>query len=284
MKRLLFTATIIILLLTCGLLFAAEEATSGADIIYTKPVKSVIFSHKVHVEQKGLSCGSCHSGLFEPKALSAQKKDDFNMSALYQGKYCGACHDGKAAFASNSQCARCHMGAKGHRDIQKNKQAISAPLAGPDGIVIGKGSSRVNFNHKAHSKRSDCSVCHSGLFPMKKGQSKIMMDDLYKGKFCGECHNGKKAFQADKCSSCHEKTPAPHKDLIYKPEGIGPVKFNHVFHANAFSCNDCHGKLFKMQKGGSKINMDDMYAGKSCGACHNGKAASAVMDCAKCHK
>lgn len=85
----------------------------GGDILYTKPVKSVLFSHKTHVEQKGLTCDMCHSGTFEMQALKAQENADFKMEALYQGQYCGVCHNGTMAFASNTRCASCHTGVKG---------------------------------------------------------------------------------------------------------------------------------------------------------------------------
>ncbi len=90
---------------------------AGGDILYTEPVKSVIFSHNIHVEKNGLECDSCHDGLFEMKALAAQTKENFTMNALYQGEYCGACHDGSTAFASNTQCATCHIGVKGYRKV-----------------------------------------------------------------------------------------------------------------------------------------------------------------------
>jgi c(7)-type cytochrome triheme protein len=92
---------------------AGETTKHGGEIIYTKPVKSVQFSHKVHVEQKGLTCDMCHAGTFEMKALKAQESPDFTMESLYQGKYCGTCHNGTMAFASSTRCASCHGGVKG---------------------------------------------------------------------------------------------------------------------------------------------------------------------------
>ncbi len=86
---------------------------SGGDVIYTQPVQGVLFSHQAHVEGVGLDCESCHTGQFEMKALKVQEKADFVMEALYKGKYCGACHDGSMAFASNTRCASCHVGVKG---------------------------------------------------------------------------------------------------------------------------------------------------------------------------
>ncbi len=95
---------------------AAEKAgnsTHGGDVVYTKPVKSVLFSHKVHVEQKGMECTLCHPSIFEMKSLKAQEATDYNMKGLAAGKYCGACHNGTMAFSSQARCASCHTGVKG---------------------------------------------------------------------------------------------------------------------------------------------------------------------------
>lgn len=97
---------------------AGDNTNHGGDIVYTKPVKSVLFSHKVHVEQKGLTCDMCHARSFEMEALKAQENPDFTMESLYQGNYCGACHNGTMAFASNTRCASCHTGVKGSRMAQ----------------------------------------------------------------------------------------------------------------------------------------------------------------------
>jgi c(7)-type cytochrome triheme protein len=86
----------------------------AAPIIWTKPVVGVIFEHKPHTYELGLDCDSCHDGLFEMVAGAAEENDDFTMESLYQGKYCGACHDGSMAFASNTRCTACHIGVKGY--------------------------------------------------------------------------------------------------------------------------------------------------------------------------
>lgn len=199
-------------LLICSSIFLVVFAgtaladSGGGEIYYTKPLKSVLFSHKLHVEERGLGCDMCHTRLFEMQALAAQENRDFTMKSLYAGKYCGACHNGNMAFASNTQCARCHGGVKEY-EAAKKAGKISAS---------GKGS-------------------------------------------------------------------GGPKTLVYKPKGIGQVTFNHEFHTNAFSCKDCHTKVFKMKKGGNKMTMDAMYAGKFCGKCHDGKVATASTECAKCH-
>jgi c(7)-type cytochrome triheme protein len=62
----------------------------------------------------GLDCDSCHDELFEMEAGAAEQNEDFTMATLYEGGYCGACHDGSTAFASDTRCTTCHIGVRGH--------------------------------------------------------------------------------------------------------------------------------------------------------------------------
>ncbi len=68
---------------------------------------------------------------------------------------------------------------------------------------------KVVFDGKAHADaKLKCLDCHSKIFKMKKGSAKFKMADINAGKFCGTCHNGKKAFAAndkDNCGICHSK-------------------------------------------------------------------------------
>jgi c(7)-type cytochrome triheme protein len=93
-----------------------DEDTYGPKdpVVWVKPVKSVVFEHKVHTMGAELDCDSCHDDLFEMEAGAAQENEDFTMATLYEGGYCGACHDGETAFASNTRCTACHIGVRGH--------------------------------------------------------------------------------------------------------------------------------------------------------------------------
>lgn len=125
MKKSLILAAIALFVL-CGVLAASDktsateeeydEDTYGplAPIIWTKPVRTVIFNHKTHTMEAGLDCDSCHDDLFEMEAGAAEQNEDFTMATLYDGGYCGACHDGSTAFASNTRCTTCHIGVRGH--------------------------------------------------------------------------------------------------------------------------------------------------------------------------
>ncbi len=107
-----------------GQAIGEEDADYPTEpIIFEKPVKAVIFDHKLHVEDNGLDCDSCHDDIFEMEAGNSEQKKDFNMKALYKGKYCGQCHDGDTAFASNTRCTLCHIGVKGYNRMMGVKPA-----------------------------------------------------------------------------------------------------------------------------------------------------------------
>lgn len=63
------------------------------------------------------------------------------------------------------------------------------------------------FPHSMHRIVYKCAACHNGLFPMKAASTKVTMDAIQDGKYCGSCHNGKLAFAStfDTCSRCHKE-------------------------------------------------------------------------------
>lgn len=125
MKKILLLMVLGVFLLSTALLSASgdvqveeeyDEDTYGPQdpIIWVKPVKAVIFDHKIHTMDAGLDCDSCHDDLFEMEAGVAEENEDFTMATLYEGGYCGSCHDGETAFASDTRCTTCHIGVRGH--------------------------------------------------------------------------------------------------------------------------------------------------------------------------
>jgi c(7)-type cytochrome triheme protein len=68
---------------------------------------------------------------------------------------------------------------------------------------------KVTFDGKVHADKGlKCLDCHSKIFKMKKGSTEMKMADINGGKFCGECHNGTKAFETNNpanCVRCHKK-------------------------------------------------------------------------------
>jgi len=68
---------------------------------------------------------------------------------------------------------------------------------------------KVTLDGKVHADKGlKCPECHTKIFKMKKGTAAMKMDDINAGKFCGECHNGTKAFKTNdqgNCVRCHTK-------------------------------------------------------------------------------
>ena len=77
------------------------------------------------------------------------------------------------------------------------------------------------------------------------------------------------------------------KTIVFNDSPMGAVTFDGTLHKEAGNkCKDCHikGMFPKMKQGTVKITMDDIYAGKLCGVCHNGERAfDAQSNCARCH-
>lgn len=73
----------------------------------------------------------------------------------------------------------------------------------------------VRFNHFGHQAQNpDCRTCHDTLFKMERGSTDMNSDlnseAMEKGKFCGACHNGERAFSVkENCAACHMKPTEP---------------------------------------------------------------------------
>jgi c(7)-type cytochrome triheme protein len=166
-----------------------------APIIWEKPTK-VAFDHAIHTKDAGLSCESCHNDLFTMKTGAILASGKMTMAAMAEGKYCGTCHDGSTAFATNTKCSSCHT--------------EMAEITPKDPIVWTKPVKAVIFDHKAHTEdfSLECEACHDDLFAMQKGAAEksdnFTMKALYEGKYCGKCHDGSTAFASNtRCNTCH---------------------------------------------------------------------------------
>jgi len=83
---------------------------------------------------------------------------------------------------------------------------------------------------------------------------------------------------------------AEYGDIQYKRKAEGmddipPAVFPHWIHRMQYKCGACHEEPFKMKAGANEVTMDLIKEGKSCGICHNGKAAfeSNFDTCLRCH-
>lgn len=146
-----------------------------------------------------------------------------------------------------------------------------------------KSAGTVIFDHGYHLRQSginnNCKACHSAIFDVKN-RSQATMADMEKGKSCGACHNGTRAFHVRECVRCHKT-----REITLPVKGAGNVQFSHKTHTSRNSCNDCHASIFELSKNKKPVPMSEMEKGKSCGACHDGRMAFPVTaNCAECHK
>jgi len=141
-----------------------------------------VFSHSSHLLP--YQCADCHTKLFPYKIVIGKA----TMNDMEKGTSCGACHNGKVAFASSGDCNKCHRGLNPGRVTFKTEAGEAA------------------FSHDIHVKAYACAECHTKIFPYKAISLNTTMANMEKGNSCGACHNkGKDAFpvQGD-CEKCHK--------------------------------------------------------------------------------
>ncbi|RNC70100.1 MAG: cytochrome C [Desulfuromonadales bacterium] len=251
MKRLLIPA--IMLLFLPVILFARDYTVVSFS---TENAGKIDFNHPVHLKALGSNCTICHNTLF----AIGKKAAPVTMKEMEQGKSCGSCHNSQRAFAL-TQCTRCHV-------------TKEVPVDIPNfGAVI--------FSHSFHLGLGayGCEDCHNALFRARTDNPNVTMKEMEKGISCGACHDGKTAFSVKgDCTKCHKV-----RDIPYAADAT----FSHDYHLGlgAYSCNDCHGKLFVAGPASRRYTMQEMETQQSCGGCHNGNTAFSVKgDCGKCHK
>ncbi|MGE5248487.1 MAG: c(7)-type cytochrome triheme domain-containing protein [Verrucomicrobiota bacterium] len=196
-------------------------------------VKPVTFSHWSH--RRKYTCQVCHSELeFGWKTNVTPITEENNLA----GRYCGACHDGRTAFAHDkASCAKCHNGDRGygkgkfdelaplphtrsgnHIDwvLALEEKAIAPArflkVKPPPGIAYDKELlleaewERVPpaiFPHRSHTAWLECSNCHPEIFNIqKKTTTHFEMKMNLAGEFCGVCHMTV-AFPMTDCRRCH---------------------------------------------------------------------------------
>lgn len=69
----------------------------------------VAFRHTTHVDSDKPSCTTCHPREFRILKANAGKRPPIRHDEMEKGRQCGACHDGKKAFAMDD-CTACHAG------------------------------------------------------------------------------------------------------------------------------------------------------------------------------
>jgi c(7)-type cytochrome triheme protein len=83
-----------------------------------------------------------------------------------------------------------------------------AVIGGGDITFQVEGMASALFTHDAHVGKAKlkCAACHPALYKNRTQHSVVGMAGMQKGKSCGACHDGKKAFgvvEKENCEKCH---------------------------------------------------------------------------------
>lgn len=209
-----------------------------------KDMAPVVYKHWVH--RTKFTCRVCHVDVG-----FAMKAGDSHITCddIKGGLYCGSCHDGKTAFG------------------------------------------RIGRDENGKEVRN-CDRCHSyGRQVQFKYDFFKVREPLPKERF-GNGINWQKAEEdgliapkdfLEGVSVKRKKIKDPKDiELSVGQRGMPDIIFSHVKHAVWNGCETCHPEIFGVKKGVTVYNMQDIFDGKYCGACHD-KVAFSNHDCQRCH-
>ncbi len=168
---------------------------------------------------------------------------------LRSGAYCGACHDGRTAFAAETtrpgsttqkNCDRCHSVGKDVVPEHPFRKVVES-------LPKSRFGNRVDW-----------------LAAESRGL--VHLQDYIEG------------------VSIRRPALPERADFSIAPQvvEIPKIVFSHEKHAVWNGCELCHPQLFGVRRNASGIRMQEIFAGKYCGACH-GKVAFPTLDCQLCH-
>lgn len=119
------------------------------------------------------------------------------------------------AEAAISQAEKAKAKAKEQKAKAMEKMITAGNYPEDFTITAPDGASTAVFSHKKHTEREElrCIECHPKVFIMKAGKDvykkgQLTMAQMKKGKYCGNCHDGQKAFSVSSvrhCRKCHSK-------------------------------------------------------------------------------
>ncbi|MBM2840482.1 MAG: hypothetical protein HW412_1010 [Bacteroidetes bacterium] len=171
----------------------------------------VKFSHKMHINDVGADCATCH-----PAGSTSMISSD-NLASTHD--QCSSCHEDQVT----NDCGFCHTT--------------------PDNIVARPAADRtVIFSHENHGARGvECITCHKGLDEVELSSAKNLPDMAT----CNTCHNNVKATNT--CENCHTDfvtlLPADHRRSDFLRSHRDEVRLG----AMTASCQTCHSETFCQQ-------------------------------------
>ncbi|MEJ2055509.1 MAG: cytochrome c3 family protein [Calditrichaceae bacterium] len=239
-----FYLTIII-----AILCVAVYVFAGAG---DEPASELIFSHKLHIEDVGAECVTCHSG--------AEKSVTGKDNLLPDMETCSACHD----VEDEDNCSMCHSNLD---------EAAAVPR-------IENYSPK--FSHQLHLAADlQCLDCHSSI---KDETAPAAVASLPSMSACMDCHEAKSA--SVECSACHlpgeDLKPVSHTvNFIHSHSDLARNGVDE-FSSN-MTCATCHQQSF-CQKCHEGENLDNTTHPMNYAFTHALEAQGKEKTCTVCHQ
>lgn len=204
----------------------------------------VVFPHWLH--RSRYTCRLCHVdiGFAMQAGGTSIHEDDIRM-----GIYCGACHNGGESFAAES------VNLAG----QKVSNCARCHSQGKEGAL------QVNFFE--FQKKMPRERFGNGIDWLKaEEEGLIVLKDYLEG-----------------VSIKRPKIQEPAEFGLKPTEKNMPeIIFSHAKHAKWNGCELCHPEVFPVKRGEQPYTMQEIFAGKYCGLCHD-LVAFPNLDCQRCH-
>jgi hypothetical protein len=283
--------------------------------------RELAFSHRLHVQEEGLDCVSCHEDLGRSdqpglpvlegclvchEGIDEEKPPERQIASLFDDQAFRAAHASKLSgelvfshqlhVASIEDCGACHRG------IEENEHV--------DADIGLKMAACVECHHE-RSVSDACETCHREITsawapdshhqnwrrrhgPVVRSESSVTADD------CSMCHT------ESLCVGCHLDTPPEDHDNFFRRRGHGiQASMDRdrcsVCHRSD-SCNRCHEEVRPDSHGGNWGGTQSVHcltchfplSGESCAVCHKGTPShleaapkpdwhTPAMNCRQCH-
>jgi c(7)-type cytochrome triheme protein len=205
----------------------------------------VRFEHWLH--RAKYSCRLCHVDL--GFAMIANGTNVLETD-IRNGYYCGACHDGKTSFASVERTA---LGGRKENCDRCHSEGRSGIERKYDFRKLTEGFPRARFGNRVDWTQAE--------------ELKLIVPVDY--------------LEGHSIWRAQLQRPAD-RELDAKVEEMPDILLSHDKHAAWSGCELCHPQFFGVRKASNVYHMQDIFAGKHCGACH-GNVAFPTADCQLCH-
>lgn len=204
----------------------------------------VVFPHWFH--RSRYTCRVCHVDLGFAMRAGATGITEADIRA---GFYCGACHNGRTAFAPVGT------------DPDGNEVKTCDPCHS-----VGR---KVDFKH-------DFKTFRRSMPPERFGNGIDWIEAEEEGKV-------KLADYVEGFSVRHAELKTPKDlELAGKEAKMPDIIFSHRKHAIWNGCESCHPDIFPVRTGSVPYSMQEIFDGRWCGVCHD-KVAFPNIDCQRCH-